>query len=202
MLKRLFFVATLLIAPGLTGCGDTDLDDIVDKVKETASDGAEKVKESVSDAADSVVETTDQVTEAVEEQVGVAGSFDLTLGQSVKIAGCYAKLVTISDAHPQVFQISSYSAPDRESTPSAMLHAQVTVGSIAELASQTVPARLFVQTADGNVWYSDDASPVQVTVTSIAEGKLTATLAGGVLRNTGSDQTIPAGGTLEAIISE
>lgn len=185
MSRYLVFASCALVMVG--GCNKGNVTDLVDKVKQTASESTEKVKETV----------TEQVGNAageMQEQLQLAGSIELQLDQPLKTQACYVQFVQQGSGRPNVLQLQSYRSAEDESFPSVLLHAQVSAASAQELVGQIASARLFVQPdRSGPTWYSVVGSPVEVEIVSIDEQTLTAKLVGGSLQNTVDAETSVTG---------
>lgn len=191
MSRYLVYLPLALLTAG--GCNRADVSDLVDKVKQTASEGTEKVRETVSE----------QVGDAagdVQEQLQLAGSIELQLDQPLQTGACYARFVRQGSGRPNVLQMQSYRSADKESFPSVLLHAQVSAASAEELVGQVASARLFVQPQqNGPLWYSAIGAPVEVKIVSIEEQMLTAEIVGGTLASTASGE-VGVTGTFEAVL--
>ena len=175
------------------GCSRSEISDLVDKAKQTASEGTEKVREAVS-------EQVGDAAGEVQEQLQLAGSIELQLDQPLKTQACYVQFLQQSSGRSNVLQMQSYRSVDQESFPSVLLHAQVSAASAQELVGQVLSARLFVQPQqNGPLWYSAVGSPVEVKIVSIQEQTLTAELVGGTLGNTTTGQT-GVTGTFQGIL--
>ena len=125
---------------------------------------------------------------------------ELTLDAPVKTGACYVQLLTIPGGRPGILQLQSYREAAQESFPSAFVRAQVTVGTVAELKGQTVPAELFVQSQkDGPTW-STRGELVQLKIVSVEAKTLTAEIAEGTLINDGTGASQAVKGTLQGVL--
>ena len=190
MSRYLVYAFLALMVGG--GCNKGDVTDLVDKVKQTASESTEKVKEAVS-------EQVGNATGEMQEQLQLAGSIELQLDQMLSTQACYVQFLQQGSGRPNVLQLQSYRSAEDESFPSVFLRAQVSATSAQELVGQVAAARLFVQPQqDGPTWYSAVGSPVEVQVVSIDDQMLTAELVGGTLENTAHAET-GVTGTFQAV---
>ncbi len=188
--RYLVYVSLVLMTGG--GCNKADVSGLVDKVKQTASEGTEKVRDAVS-------EQVDDATGAMQEQLQLAGSIELQLDETLTTQACYAQFLRQGSGRSNVLQLQSYRSADDESFPSVFLRAQVSATSAQELVGQVTAARLFVQPQqDGPTWYSAVGSPVEVKIVSIDDQMLSAELIGGTLENTAHAQT-GVTGTFQAV---
>ncbi len=191
MSRQLVCLFLALIMVG--GCNQGDVTDLVDKVKQTASESSAKVRETVT-------EQVGNATGEMREQLQLAGSIALQIDQPLTTQACYVQFVQLGSGRPNVLQMQSYRSAKDESFPSVFLHAQVSGSSVQELVGQVVSARLFVQPdRSGPTWYSPVASPVEVEIVSIDDQTLTAELVGGMLQNT-VDAEMGVTGTFQGVL--
>jgi hypothetical protein len=109
-------------------------------------------------------------------------------------------LVGLPGGRPSVLQLQSYRDAAQESFPSALVRAQVSASTVAELKGQTVPAELFVQPQkDGPTW-STRGELVQLKIVSVEAKTLTAEIAGGALIHDGTGASQAVKGTLQAVL--
>jgi len=190
-------LAVLCLSVG--GCGK-DVSEIASSVKDAATQGLEKARETAGDVAQSVSETAKSTAGAVGETMGMAGSFDLTVGQALKTDACYARCIVLGADRPAVLQLQSYQDAEKESFPAVFRRAQVTATDAAALAGQTVEAQLFVKRqANEDTLYTRDA-PVQLKVNAIEEGLLVGEIVSGSLATAGSSETMAVSGSFRAVI--
>lgn len=183
----------LLAVLALAGCNNAKLKAIAAKAQATAAKSAESIQK----------KATEQISSAstdVQEQLQLAGKINLELDEPLEAKACYARFVSQGSGRPTVFELRSYSSPDKEMPPSVFYHAQIRATSAAELSGQVVSGRLFIQTRpDGPVWYSPTGSPVEVKITSIEEKTLTAEIVSASLQNTQTGASINATGSFHAV---
>lgn len=191
MSRYVAFASLALIAAG--GCDSSEISDLVDKAKQTASEGTEKVKQTVS-------EQVSDAAGAAQEQLQMAGSAQLQVDQPLAAKACYAHFLQPGSGRPNVLQLQSYRSADQESFPSVFLHGQVSAASVQELVGQVVSARLFVQAEqNGPTWHSAVGSPVEVKIVSIDEQTLNVELVSGTLTSTAGGES-PVTGTFQAVL--
>jgi hypothetical protein len=168
----------LIVLIAMGGCDSAKLRSLADKAKNAASKGSESIKKQV----------TDQVNSAsaeAQETLQMAGKITLTVGSPVETKACYARFVRQGSQRPTVFELRSYSSPEREEFPSVFFHSQIRAASAAELSGQVVSGRLFVQlVANGPTWHSLAGSPVEIKITSIEDKTLTAEIVSASLQDT------------------
>lgn len=177
----------------LASCNNAKLQELADKAKAAAAKGTESVKQQVSEQVGSA-------TADVQESLQLAGDIKLTVDGPIETKACYARLISQGGARPKVFELRSYSSPDKESAPSVFFHAQIQAATFDQLAGQVVSGRLFVQTAaDGPTWYSAAGSPVELKITETGDNRLTAEIVSATLQNTLTESGVDARGTFHAI---
>ena len=163
---RFMFASVLIIFVmlALGGCDNARLKSLADKAKNAAAKGTASIKKQVTDQADAV-------STEVQETLQLAGKITLTLDSSIETKGCYARFVEQGSKRPTVFELRSYSSPEKEEFPAVFFHSQIRATTAAELSGQVVSGRLFVQpAADGPTWYSLVGSPVELRITVTVHG--------------------------------
>ena len=185
---------TLILAVFAVGCSKEDLTGALDKAKGAVAEGTAKAKQVVQEN----VETT---TQQVQEQLNLAGSFDLTAGEPLKTNACYVSLIPQGAGRPTVLQLQSYRDADRDSPPFVFLQAHVQANSIADLVGEPLSARLFVQRdAQGPILFSDVSTPIEFEITSVEEQQVSAKLTNAVLRDTATGAEIPVTGSMTGVL--
>lgn len=182
----------LLLLAVVIGCGTK----VAETVQQTASDVTKSVTETVSEKVDSA-------KTGVQEQLQMVGSSELTLDPAapVKTPSCYATFTPATDGRPSVLSLRSYRAADKEVFPSFYLQAIASQDTVGELAGQTLPAVMFVKTAeDAATWYTAGDQLVQLKIVSVAEGEVTAEVVGGSLLRTDGAGTMNAAGKFTAVL--
>lgn len=170
------------------------------EIKKGASQVNKELKKGVSNLKDDVKDITDNATNTVNQQLNLAGSMTIDLGDKIERKGCYVELTSLAGARRSVLQVRSYPEPNQESYPSIYLHAQVSADSLAELVGDSVAARFFIQPEEnGPIWYSDEGQDVQLKIVSISDGKVTARVEAATLRNTDTGQEADVNGEFLAV---
>ena len=183
----------LIVLMALGGCDSAKLKSLADRAKNAASQGTEQIKKQVTDQVDSA-------TAEIQETLQMAGKINLTLDSPFETKACYARIVKQGSNRPTVFELRSYSSPDREEFPAVFFHSQIRVKSAAEMTGLVVSGRLFVQlVADGPTWYSQTGSPVELRITSIENKVLTAEIVSASLHNTHTGASTEVTGTFSAV---
>lgn len=161
----------------------------------------EDVKKTASDTVDRAKEQASQVNTQAQQQLNLVGSCELALDTPLTIKAAYVTLIPAGAGRPAVLQFKSYVKPQDETPPSFLLQSPVNVGTLAELAGQTVQGQIWIQ-ADGagNLW-SGKAEPIELKIVSLDDKQLQAEFAGGTLRNVLSGAEAAAAGKLTAVIS-
>jgi hypothetical protein len=186
-------VTIVIVAIIATGCSKEDLTGALDKAKNAVSENAAKAKDAVQSKMGA---TADQV----QQQLNLAGSIELTVGDAVKTDACYVSLLPQGAGRPTVLQLQSYRDAEHESFPSVFLQAHVQANSMAELIGEPIAARLFVQReAQGPVLFSDIATPIELKITSVEERVISAELSGAKLRDTSTGAELPVTGKLTGV---
>lgn len=181
---------TLILAVIAGGCGKEDLTGAFDKAKNAVTEAKQAVQEKM--------ETT---TQKVQEEMNLAGSFDLTAGDPLKANACYVSWIPQGSERPTVLQLQSYREIDRDSPPFVFLQAQVQANSLADLVGEPLAARLFVQRGDeGSILFSDIAKPIEFKVTSVEEKSVSFELIHATLRDTSTGAEIEVTGSMTGVL--
>ena len=142
------FTLPLIVLITIVGCDSAKLKSLADKAKNAASKGTEAIKKQVTEHVDSA-------SAEVQETLQMAGSMTLTLDSPLETKACYARFIQQGSNRPTIFELRSYSTPDREEFPSVFFHSQIRAKSADELSGQIISGRLYVQrVAGGPTWYS------------------------------------------------
>ncbi|MDP6467838.1 MAG: hypothetical protein QF918_08870 [Pirellulaceae bacterium] len=182
-----------LVVLAMGGCDNAKLKSLADKARNAATKGTESIKEKVTDQVDSA-------STEVQETLQMAGEITLTLDSPIETNACYARFVEQGSKRPTVFELRSYSSPDKEEFPAVFFHSQIRATTAAELSGQVVSGRLFVQpVADGPTWYSLASSPVELRITSIEDRLLTAEIVSASLQNTQTGASTDVTGSFNAV---
>lgn len=174
----------------LAGCGQ-DMGDIASRVRETASKGADRARQMADGAADTARDTTTQLAETA----GMAGQFDLDVGEPLQTSACYVQLITLGPDRPAVLQLQSYRDAERESFPSVFLRAEVTEGDYSALVGQTFEAEMFVKPQAESATLSTRDGPIQVRIDAIDDEQLTGEILAGSLTTSTDGTARPISGT-------
>lgn len=158
------------------GCGQ-DLGDIASSVRDTASQGVDRARQ----MADGAIETARDTGSQLAETAGMAGHFDLEVGEPLKTSACYVQLITLGPERPSVLQLQSYRDAERESFPSVFFRAEVTEADFSGLVGQTIDGQLFVKFQPDAPTFSTRGGPVQVRIEAIEEQQLTGEIIAGSL---------------------
>jgi hypothetical protein len=194
-------LASLALLVVVLGCG-TDVSELASSVRDAASQGLDKAKEAAGDVSRSVADRARGAAGSLSETLGMAGSFDLVVGEPLKIDACYARCIAVGPDRPAVLQLQSYQESERESFPSAFLRAEVTAADIGGLVGQTVEAQLFVKRRqDQPTLYTRDA-PVQVTIRRIEDGLLIGEISGGALSSHETAAPVAVSGSFRGLIQQ
>ena len=147
-----------------------------------------------------MTEQVDTASAEVQEALQIAGKITLTLDSPFETKACYARFVQQGSQRPTVFELRSYSSPEREEFHSVFFHSQIRAKTAADLSGQVVSGRLFIQlVANGPTWYSVAGSPVELRITSIEDKSLTAEIVSGSLQNTQTGASIDVTGSFDAV---
>jgi hypothetical protein len=182
----LAFSCILLVA--VSGCSKKELDDMMNKAKETVDSGAK----SVQDKVEGSITTTN-------EKLGLSGTIAVTLDKTEATDACYASFINFQETdRPNVLKLQSYSSLSQESYPSALIQAQTDRQSIEQLSGQTVSAQMFFKPGQyGAIWYTQPTEPIQLKINSTTDGKVIAEFAGGKLYNTATGASVTPTGRVE-----
>ncbi|MCL4201557.1 MAG: hypothetical protein KJ000_03630 [Pirellulaceae bacterium] len=192
-------LAGLALLVPFAGCG-TDVSEMASSVRDAATQGLEKAKETAGDVSRSVSDTVQGAAGSLSETAGLAGSFNLTVGEPLQTGGCYATCIALGPNRPAILQLQSYRDVESESYPSVFLRASVAAPDLNSLVGQTVDAQLFVKRSlNEPTLYTRDA-PVQLTIRAIEEGLLVGEIAGGSLSNHGSAAPTAVSGNFRSLI--
>ena len=172
------------------GCGQ-DLGDIASSVRDTASQGVDRARQ----MADGAVETARDTGSQLAETAGMAGHFDLEVGEPLKTSACYVQLITLGLERPSVLQLQSYRDAERESFPSVFFRAEVTEADFSGLVGQTIDGQLFVKFQPDAPTFSTQGGPVQVRIDAIEEQQLTGQIIAGSLTAATDGTVRPVSGT-------
>jgi hypothetical protein len=179
----------------VSGCGQ-NVGDMASSVKDAASRGVDQAKQ----AAGGVAETARGTSARLAEKAGLAGEFDLHVGQPLKTDACYVQLIALGPDRPAVLQLQSCRDPVRESFPSVFLRAEVAAADFPALVGQTVEAQLFVKPLpDAPTLHSRDA-PVQLRIDALGEDFLSGEIIAGSLSGPGQDSPIPVSGSFRGMV--
>ena len=185
--------ASVMLALVAVGCSQEDLTGALDKAKDVVADSAAKGKQFVQ-------EKMDETTEQVQEQLNLAGRFELTAGEPLMTDACYVRVIAPGTGRPTILQLQSYRDAERESFPSVFLQAQLQANSLAELVGEPLSARLFIQREpEGPILFSEISTPITLTITSLENQLVSAELTGAALRDTSTGGDIPVTGNLTGV---
>ena len=186
-------IPPLIVLIAMGGCDSSKLQSLADKAKNAASKGAESIKKQVTDQVDSA-------SAEVQETLQMAGKMTLTLNSPIETKACYARFIQQGSQRPTVFELRSYSSPEREEFPSVFFHSQIRAKTAADLSGQVVSGRLFIQlVANGPTWYSVAGSPVELKITSIEDKSLKAEIVSASMQNTQTGASIEVTGSFDAV---
>jgi len=198
-LEYLVVALVALGIPWIIGC-DTDVGELTTSIKDAATEGVEKATQTVSESAKEAKETIQDTTATVSEEVGLAGSIDMTLESPIQIGACYVEFVQPTSSRPGVLQLQSYREAASESFPSIFVQAQVSAATVAELVGQTLPAQVFVQTTeDGSPWHTE-TDLVQITIVSVDGRMVSAEVVDGTLLNANTGDKQPIQGSFRGVL--
>lgn len=188
-----FLIAAVALEAGTLGCNKAK--ELADSVKDSAEKGLERAKSAAQEQVDNLKQAAGQT----KDQLGLSGSFELTIDAPVSTSACAATLVGGARG-VSVLKLSSTPSGRDEAFPSVYVQAQAPSASLVELTGRDCDAIVFVQpTANGPIWYATSASPVTLKIMSTVDGKLTAEFQGKV-RNSATGQELPLQGKLTAKI--
>ncbi|MDA7906748.1 hypothetical protein N9B43_07575 [Mariniblastus sp.] len=195
------------------GCSKKEMDEMVSKAKESASELSdksgnllEKAKTGANDAATSIKQTTAEITNKTAELTQAAGnliqlngSAVIQLDKETTFPASYVSIVPLSNGQ-SIVQVKSY--PDLNAAP--VFPAFLLQGT-AELSSgildgQSVACRLFAQQQpDSQVWTNDPGELVLLNFKK--RGKtLTANFSKSTVVNQDAETTLEASGVFECVI--
>lgn len=187
------FLATGLLFTGL-GCSKADFSQVVDKTKQTISDGAGKVKQEV-------VGGVEKVRGDAKEQLRMAGSAEVDLDGTSTTPACYAHFLPQGGGRPSVLQLRSYREMASIAYPALFLQAQVAAGGASELVGQTVSAKFFFQSDEkAPVWFSPPGTHVELRIVAADAGSVAAEFSGGSVQNSESGAVRPVKGSVSAVV--
>lgn len=170
-------------------------------------------------AQQTATETAAAVRTEVQEQTGQAGGAELTLGSEPqsgdptpdpnlapraatkeKSTACYVVFTPQADGRQSVLALQSYKTAEREAFPSFYIHAAVAAATLEELAGQTVPARMYLQSkANGPTFFSPDDAPLQLRIAAVEGNRVTAEITGGSLTSASDATTTEISGQFTAV---
>jgi hypothetical protein len=158
------------------------------------------VTEAVTTSVDAAKNTVTQTVEAAKQEINLAGSMEVSTSPPIAAKACYAKLIVIGGDRPAVLQLASYKEASLERFPSVFIQAPVKVGSLNELAGQTVKADLYAQTAEGaTVWHTRSDAPASLVVSAVDDKSLTAQCTGATLVNAETGEEAVVSGKFVAL---
>lgn len=182
-----------------------------DKVKEAAKAAVEKGKEVGSEIGKAGKEAGKQITDAgkklvdkgkeAQKAVDTNGFFEIKAEGEVNASACYAMFVEPVGGRRSLLQLRSYKSSEPD-YPAVLVHAPVDAAALADLATQKVEARMFIQDENGTVWENVDGEPVTLTIDSVDDKQLKATFSGGQLRSSKTGESHSVSGTLTAVVSK
>lgn len=178
------------------GCGQ-DLGDIASSVRDTASQGVDRARQ----MADGAAETARDTGSRLAETAGMAGHFDLEVGEPLKTSACYVQLITLGPDRPSVLQLQSYRDAERESFPSVFFRAKVAEADYSGLVGQTIDGQLFVKFQSDTPTFSTQDGPVQVRIDTIEEQQLTGQIVAGSLTAATDGTVLPVSGTFRGSVN-
>jgi hypothetical protein len=155
--------------------------------------GEKTVEQSLASAQQAVVQTVEDVgLKAVES------SIELQLAGTFRAPQAFARLVSVGEGRPNIVQITTIGADGKETYPSIYLHGETTMASLDQLAKQSLPMQMFVQTHGGGpVWHSAE-TPVQVAIGDVQSSSLAATIENASLTQAETAETKPVSAKIAA----
>jgi hypothetical protein len=172
------------------GCGDVKLPTSLDEAKQAVSNTAEQVKE----AAPTALQQAPAIVDA--------GTIELNVGGAIKANRCTAQLAIFSGGRPAVLQLKSYAGEAGDSYPAVYLRAILPEGATAPTAGQTLQADAYVQaSADSPLWRSDDAAPIELSITAVDDKQVSGSVSRGALANTSDGARVDVTGTFRGLLS-
>jgi len=171
-------------------------------------------------ATQTVTETVEASKTDIQEQVGQAGSSEITLttentgglpneahhapakvASNEKSTACYAIFTPGSDGRNSVLALQSYKTAEREVFPSFYIHAQVSAASLTDLAGQTVPAQMYLKsTAPGPTLFTPSDAPLQLKILTVSETEVTAEIVSGTLTSSADNRASDIAGKFTAVV--
>jgi hypothetical protein len=212
--------ALIVVVAAIISSGCNKAKELADEAQKKISEGAKEVSADIAQGAKDAQkslskgvneiqkdgkELAGQAGTQVNQQLNLAGSLTISgtgIGNNNKIErkGCYLTLTPLSGTRRSVLQLRSYPDPAEESYPSIYIHALVSATSLEELAKDSASVRLYVQAEEnGPIWFSDEGQNVELKIVSIADGKVTAKVETGKLRNTDTGQEVEMRGEFLAV---
>ena len=213
----LFHVPVLLVLLVINlaccGCSKKEMDEMVSKAKESAtelsdksSDLLEKAKTGANDAATSIKKTTaeitnktSEITQAAGNLIQLNGSAEIQLDKKTTFPASYVSVVAI-DNDLSIIQVRSY--PDAgEATvfPAFLLQGTAELPS-GDLNGQSVACRFFAQQQPGShVWVNHPDELILLTFKKQGE-TLMATFPPSAVANQQIEATLDASGVFECVI--
>ncbi len=173
-------VALAIAALVASGCSREELNQLATRAKEKAATSFDQLEMSVP-----ILPKT--------------GEISLTLDAPTLARNANATLVLLEPNRPSVLQIRSYANPTQETYPAIFFQGSVAADSMSGLVGKTILGKLFVQpTADGTIWFSDDSSPISLTIQSLEDTELVGSFGPGSLTDA-AGTTSPLSGTVRAV---
>ena len=145
-------------------------------VKGGVETGISKAKELASEAGASMSNAATKATAAVDTD----GAMTLSLGETLQLEQCFAHFAASVGERSAILQLRSYESR-ASGEAAAMVHILVDAPNL-ESVTGTYPARVFLQSAGGEIWDNVDGTPVTVNC-RVEEGKLQVEFQDGELVN-------------------
>ena len=210
---RLVCCATLsIVCACLSSCSKEEMDEMVSKAKDSATefkeksgDALSKAKAGASDAASKLKETTGQIkekasniTQSAGNMMSMNGSAEIKLDAPTKFPASYVRVVPLAPGR-SVVQLKSYSEDGVSTTFPAYFLQGVADLKSGSLDGQAVPCRFFAQkTAEGDVWENVPGQLVLVKFTKSAKS-MTASFSNASLVNLASNAQTNSSGSFECV---
>ena len=189
------------MAGTVLACGcDKDVSEIASSVKDAAKQGLDKARETAGDVSQSVTDSAKDAAGSLGETMGMAGSFELNVGQPLKTEACYVRCIALGADRPAVLQLQSYQHAEKESFPSVFAQATVASVDVAALSGQTVEAQLFIKPQPNAATFYTREAPVQLKITAIEEGVVIGEILGGSVCASDTSQPTPVSGRFRGVI--
>jgi len=194
--RRLVPALICLVASfSFAGCSKEDMDEMVSKAKDSATefkdksgDVLKKAKDSAGDAASqlkeksaelkektsgaisNVKEQAANITQGAGNMLSMNGSAEISLDKPTKFPASYVRVVPLAPGQ-SVVQLKSYSTDGQSTTfPAFFIQGNADV-SANSLAGKTIPCQLYAQTsADGAVWKNVPGELIQVKFNATDNG--------------------------------